>query len=180
MKLVNKPVKHLMSKKLASSLERACQQSFCSLTHFLSNKLLINVKKKSSHWGKKKRIFSNNWNIGSRKNLQLRTRNRRSRADHPSLSQWPFHPETLRAKTTLTNYIKHITVLLICTVNAVIFKLLLTSHLKCDLAKKTITLPIDYTLIGLEISSIFSRSELIWQYWQTCCFALARGSTETV
>ncbi len=27
--------------------------------------------------------------------------------------------------------------------------------------------------------SIFSRSELIWQYWQTCCFGKGRGSTET-
>ncbi len=27
--------------------------------------------------------------------------------------------------------------------------------------------------------SIFSRSELIWQYWRTCCFGKGRGSTET-
>ncbi len=27
--------------------------------------------------------------------------------------------------------------------------------------------------------SIFSRSELIWQYWQTCCSGKGRGSTET-
>ncbi len=28
--------------------------------------------------------------------------------------------------------------------------------------------------------SIFSKSEFIWQYWQTCCFGKGRGSTETL
>ncbi len=32
---------------------------------------------------------------------------------------------------------------------------------------------------GSARSSIFLRSELIWQYWQTCCFGKGRGSTET-
>ncbi len=32
---------------------------------------------------------------------------------------------------------------------------------------------------GSARSSIFSRSEFIWQYWRNCCFGKGRGNTET-
>ncbi len=73
-------------------------------------------------------------------------------------------------------------------VNAVIFKLLLTSYLKRDLAKKTkkqyrYHFNMSYNICACKGSawsscSIFSGSELIWQYWWTCCFGKGRGSTE--
>ncbi len=73
-------------------------------------------------------------------------------------------------------------------VNAVICKLLLTSHLKHDfLAKNNDNIT---TLICLAISvrarfctiRLFNilRSEFIWQYWWTCCFSKGWGNTETL
>ncbi len=76
-------------------------------------------------------------------------------------------------------------------VYAVIFKLLLTSFLKPDLAPKKPDNNNITTLICLVISMHakslrdplvhYSRglSELIWQYWRTCCSGKGRGNTET-
>ncbi len=84
---------------------------------------------------------------------------------------------------------KHNTTYYRCTylyiVNAVIFKLLLTYYLKRDLATKKQQEHYHFNMScnirackgsARSSCSIFSRSELIWQYWWTCCSLKGRGT----
>ncbi len=48
-----------------------------------------------------------------------------------------------------------------------------------DLRALSLAISVRAKVLARSSCSIFSGSELMWQYWRTCCFGKGRGNTET-